>query len=41
MRNLISDLFAKALDVAEPWFVKKVDFDAAKTGDDHPYRFHG
>lgn len=30
MTNQINDLFAAALGVAEPWFVDKVDFDAAK-----------
>jgi transposase len=30
MTNPINNLFAAALGVAEPWFVDKVDFDAAK-----------
>ena len=30
MTNPINDLFAKALGVAEPWFVKEVAFDAGK-----------
>ncbi len=30
MTDQINDLFAKALGIAEPWFVKEVDFDAGK-----------
>ncbi len=30
MTNQINDLFAKALGIVEPWFVKEVDFDAGK-----------
>jgi transposase len=30
MTNPINNLFAAALGLAEPWFVDKVDFDAAK-----------
>jgi hypothetical protein len=29
MTNQINELFAKALGIAEPWFVKEVNFDAA------------
>jgi hypothetical protein len=28
--NQINELFAKALGIAEPWFVKEVDFDAER-----------
>jgi transposase len=30
MTNQINELFAKALGIAEPWFVKEVNFDAAQ-----------
>ena len=30
MTNQINELFAKALGIAEPWFVKEVDFDAER-----------
>lgn len=30
MTDQINDLFARALGIAEPWFVKEVDFDAGK-----------
>ncbi len=30
MTDQINDLFARALGIADPWFVKEVDFDAGK-----------
>jgi len=37
--NPINDLFARALGVGEPWFVKEVAFDADKREMIIPHRF--